>query len=216
MADSRADCQGKAASWTNEFGDDYAEHSAVFAKDADAEHMEMMGLPVRDVIMPAIEEALRDLGGKALKEAKRSILRLSLRSMRKVDSRLARCVKILEIGCGTGKSNSSRVTTTSFPGNPALDIVLCKQCLNHVPPADYDEFFDKIRRLQPKYFIFSEGINPNGYEANLWGPWTFHTNDFLKLCSHRFGEPIYVKNFVAKEPEMFAPLTHDTTAVFRL
>ncbi|KAF4657032.1 hypothetical protein FOL46_007590 [Perkinsus olseni] len=167
MADNKANCQGKAASFTNEFGDDYAEHSAVFAKDADAEHMEMMGVPVRDVIMPAIEEALRDLGGKALKEA-----------------------KILEIGCGTGsildvlrleganpdflygvdlneKSVAIAKANHNFhvqlvegydyvlPGNPVLDIVLCKQCLNHVPPADYDEFFDKIRRLHPKYFIFT-------------------------------------------------------------
>ncbi|KAF4657676.1 hypothetical protein FOL47_008331 [Perkinsus chesapeaki] len=218
----------EAATWTNKFGDDYAANSAVFAKDADVEHIDMLGVPTRDVIMPAIEEALKDLGGKALSEA-----------------------KILEIGCGTGSIldvlrveganpdnlygvdlNGKSVAIAnanhpfhvqqvmdysySLPGNPDIDIVFCKQCLNHVPPSEYDSFFAKIRDLQPKYFMFNEGINSNGYQANHWAGWTFHTNDFLKLCTEKFGSPIYVKNFIAKEPEMFAPLTHDTTAVFRL
>ncbi|KAF4657675.1 hypothetical protein FOL47_008330 [Perkinsus chesapeaki] len=214
--------------WAGEFGDTYAEYSAVFAKDADAEHIDMLGVPTRDVIMPAIEEALKDLKGKALSEA-----------------------KMLEIGCGTGsmldvlrveganpdflygvdlnkrcveiananhKFHVQQVADYNYtlPGNPDLDIVFCEQCLNLVPPAEVEGFFAKIRQLHPRYFIFHEGINPNGYQLADWGEWSAHTNDFLKLCTEKFGAPIYVENFKAKDPEMFAPVTHDTTAVFRL
>ncbi|EER07821.1 hypothetical protein Pmar_PMAR022028 [Perkinsus marinus ATCC 50983] len=216
------------ATWTNEFGDEYATHSAVFAKDADAEHMEILGVPVRNILMPAIEAALKDMGGKKLNE-----------------------VKILEIGCGAGsvldalkveganpdflygvdlnaksvqlanENHSFNVQQIkgydySLRGDPALDIIFTEQCLNLLPPAQYDEFFQKIRQLKPKYFIFHEGINPSGFEATTHGPWTVYMNDFLTLCTHQFGKPLYTEDFVAKEPEMFAPATHDTTALFKL
>lgn len=38
--------------------------------DADAEHMEILGVPVRNILMPAIEAALKDMGGMNLNEVK--------------------------------------------------------------------------------------------------------------------------------------------------
>ena len=46
----------------------------------------------------------------------------------------------------------------------SLDLVYHSGVLCQIPEDGYEKFFGKIQSLKPKYYMFVEGVNLNGYE----------------------------------------------------
>ena len=218
--------------WAGKPGDEYCEHHSITAEQADKDWKGMFGVTFTECVKQTLEAL------KLSKTFDANILEIGCSTGTKLDvfSKLGfhnlfgvdLSPKAISI-CKQHHPNFQVKTVNDYEysfqdqGVEQFDIAFTSAVLSHIPREERKDFFDKVRKLNVKYFmICCEAVTPTGYsEANFHG-WIFRIDDYQRVCDDEFGAENRVfsmpLNYVDKEQwtDSFGMCTHDTISVYRI